>query len=105
MSCPPYFYFKYSTISSSLDPFQPYLQDFFTDYCHYFLEVCLDKIKFMDEILGLHRIDDRINGYIKDRNKERGAVNPIDQRAGKLLRALFLLNDKNISKNSYLCEI
>ena len=65
-------------------------QNFFADYCHYFLEVCLDQIEFMDEILGLHRIDARIDGYIKDRNKKRGAVNPLDQRAGKLLKVLFL---------------
>jgi len=65
-------------------------QDFFADYCLYFLEVCLDQIKFMDDILGLNRIDARIEGYIKDRGRERGAINPLDARAGKLLKALFL---------------
>lgn len=44
----------------------------------------------MDKILGLHRIDARIEGYIRDRNKQRGAIHPLDQRAGKLLKALFL---------------
>ncbi len=65
-------------------------QDFFADYCLYFLEVCLDQIRFMDKILGLNRIDARIEGYIKDRDKTRGAISPLDQRAGKLLKALFL---------------
>lgn len=65
-------------------------QAFFADFCLYFLEVCLDQIRFMDKILGLHRIDARIEGYIKDRDKARGALHPLDQRSGKLLKALFL---------------
>jgi Fic family protein len=65
-------------------------QEFFADYCLHFLEVCLDQIRFMDKTLGLNRIDARIDGYIKDRDKERGAINPLDPRAGKLLKALFL---------------
>ncbi len=52
--------------------------------------MCLDQIKFMDKILGLNRIDARIESYIKDRDKERGAINPIDPRTGKLLKAMFL---------------
>lgn len=64
--------------------------DFFADYCIYFLEVCLDQIRFMDQLLGLNRIDARIEGYIRDRDKKRGANNPIDPRSGKLLKALFL---------------
>ena len=65
-------------------------QEFFADYCLYFLEVCLDQIKFMDKILRLNRIDARIEGYIKDRDKARRATNPLDSRAGKLLNTLFL---------------
>jgi Fic family protein len=65
-------------------------QGFFADYCHYFLQVCLDQIQFMDKILGLHRIDTRIDGYMQDRDKARGALDPLDPRAGKLLKALFL---------------
>ncbi|MBR9979564.1 MAG: Fic family protein [Desulfatitalea sp.] len=65
-------------------------QPFFTDYCLYFLEVCLDQATFMDKILGLHRIDARIEGYIKDRQQARGALHPLDQRAAKLLKTLFL---------------
>lgn len=65
-------------------------QDFFADYCLYFLEVCLDQARFMDKILGLNRIDARIEGYIKDRDKARGALNPLDRRSGRLLKALFM---------------
>jgi len=65
-------------------------QAFFADFCLYFLEVCLDQIRFMEKILGLNRIDARIEGYIRDRDKARGALHPLDQRAGKLLKALFL---------------
>jgi Fic family protein len=65
-------------------------QAFFADYCLYFLEVCLDQIQFMDKILALNRIDARIEGYTKDRDKTRGALQPLDPRAGRLLKALFL---------------
>jgi Fic family protein len=65
-------------------------QDFFADYCLYFLEVCLDQIAFMDKILGLQRIDTRIDTYIAVRDKTKGALHPLDPRAGKLLKALFL---------------
>jgi Fic family protein len=65
-------------------------QPYFADYCVYFLEVCLDQIKFMDNILSLHRIDSRIESYIRDRDKRKGAAHPLDPRAGKLLKALFL---------------
>ena len=65
-------------------------QEFFADYCLYFLEVCLDQIRFMDNILALNRIDARIDGYIRDRDASRGALSPLDARAGKLLKALFL---------------
>lgn len=65
-------------------------QAFFADYCLYFLEVCLDQITFMDKILALNRIDARIDGYLRDRDKSRGALDPLDPRAGRLLKALFM---------------
>lgn len=65
-------------------------QAFFADFCHYFLETCLDQIRFMEQILSLHRIDGRIDGYIRDRDKKRGALHPLDPRSAKLLKALFL---------------
>lgn len=69
---------------------QAFDQEYFADYCLYFLERCLDQIQFMDKVLGLNRIDARIEGYIKDRDKARGALQPLDTRAGRLLKALFL---------------
>lgn len=63
---------------------------FFADFCLYFLEVCLDQTTFMDTILGLHRVDARIEAYIKDRRQALGTLEPLDQRAAKLLKALFL---------------
>jgi Fic family protein len=65
-------------------------QAFFADYCIYFLEVCLDQITFMNRILALNQIDARIDGFMRDRDKSRGALNPLDPRAGRLLKALFL---------------
>jgi Fic family protein len=65
-------------------------QAFFADYCLYFLEICLDQIHFMDKTLALNRIDARIDGYLRDRDKRRGAPDPLDPRAGRLLKALFL---------------
>jgi Fic family protein len=65
-------------------------QDYFADYCLYFLETCLDQARFMDKILALNRIDARIESYVRDRDKQRGALEPLDPRAGRLLKALFL---------------
>ncbi len=64
-------------------------QAFFADFCMFFLETCLDQVNFMDRILALNRIDARIDGYIKDREAARGAMEPLDPRAGRLLKALF----------------
>jgi hypothetical protein len=33
-------------------------------FCFYFLETCLDQIKFMSELLDLDNLAQRINGYI-----------------------------------------
>jgi len=68
-------------------------QAYFADYCVYFFEVCLDQINFMDKILGLNMIDARIDWYIGERDKGRSVSNPIDKRAGKLLKALFALGE------------
>ncbi len=65
-------------------------QAHFADTCLYFLETCLDQIRFMDQLLSLKRIDARIDGYMRDRDRDRGARSPLDPRAGKLLKALFM---------------
>ena len=72
------------------DNFVGFDQDFFADYCMFFLETCLDQIRFMDKILSLKMIDARIDGYMRDRDKSRGTQSPLDSRAGKLLKSLFL---------------
>ncbi|MDY6824829.1 MAG: Fic family protein [Thermodesulfobacteriota bacterium] len=64
-------------------------QEIFADFCAFFLESCLNQIAFMDKILDFKRMDARIDSYINERDKERGALNPIDPRSGKLLKALF----------------
>lgn len=33
-------------------------------FCFYFLEICLDQIKFMSELLDLDNLTQRINGYV-----------------------------------------
>lgn len=65
-------------------------QAHFADTCLAFLETCLDQIRFMDQLLSLKRIDARIDGYMRDRDRKRGARFPLDHRAGKLLKALFM---------------
>jgi Fic family protein len=64
-------------------------QELFADFCAFFLETCLDQIAFMDQILDFKRVDARIDGYINERDKDRGAERPIDPRSGRLLKALF----------------
>ncbi|MDY6903195.1 MAG: Fic family protein [Thermodesulfobacteriota bacterium] len=64
-------------------------QAFFADFCAFFLETCLRQIAFMDKILDFKRVDARIDAYINERDKDRGAENPIDPRSGMLLKALF----------------
>ncbi|MFP4572140.1 MAG: Fic family protein [Desulfobacterales bacterium] len=64
-------------------------QAYFADFCMFFLETCLDQIKFMEKILALDRIDARIDMYIKDRQEPVGPLAPLDSRAGRLLKALF----------------
>jgi Fic family protein len=58
------------------------------DFCGYFLEVCLDQSRFMKGLLGLERIESRIEGYVEKRSRERD--NPLRPVAARLLRALFM---------------
>jgi Fic family protein len=57
------------------------------DFCSYFLEVCLDQIRFMTDLVGLERIESRIDWYVETRSRDRG--NPLKPEAARLLRALF----------------
>lgn len=65
-------------------------QEIFADFCAFFLESCLEQIAFMDTLLDFKRVDARIDAYINERDKNRGAENPIDPRSGRLLKALFI---------------
>jgi hypothetical protein len=59
-----------------------------TDFCSYFLEVCLDQIRFMTGLLGLEQIESRIDWYVETRSRDRES--PLKQEAARLLRALFM---------------
>ncbi|MCF8110610.1 MAG: Fic family protein [Desulfobacteraceae bacterium] len=64
-------------------------QAFFADFCMFFLETCLDQVRFMERVLALDRIDTRIDMYMKDRQEPMGSLASLDSRAGRLLKALF----------------
>jgi len=63
-------------------------QEEFADFCSYFLEVCLDQIRFMTDLLGLERIESRIDWYVETRSRDR--ENPLKPEAARLLRDLFM---------------
>jgi len=58
------------------------------DFCSYFLEACLDQIRFMTDLLGLQRIESRIDWYLEARSRDR--ENPLRPEAARLLRDLFM---------------
>ena len=58
------------------------------DFCSYFLEVCLDQVRFMTNLLGLEKIESRIDWYVDKRSRE--SDNPLRPEAARLLRALFM---------------
>ncbi len=63
-------------------------QEELSDFCNYFLEVCLDQIRFMTDLLGLERIESRIDWYVETRSRD--TENPLKPEAARLLRALFM---------------
>ncbi|MFO8048799.1 MAG: Fic family protein [Desulfosudaceae bacterium] len=69
---------------------QGFDQEIFADFCAFFLESCLDQIAFMEQILDFARVDARIDDYVLERDKDRGAENPLDPRSARLLKALFV---------------
>lgn len=57
-------------------------------WCEYFLETCLDQIRFMGQQLDLHSvIGDRIDYYLAMRATRANALKP---ESSRLLRAVFL---------------
>ena len=63
-------------------------EDLLTDFCEYFLGVCLDQIGFMENLLRLDQIESRIDWYVQSRHRQsRPSIHP---EAAKLLRAVFM---------------
>lgn len=64
-------------------------EDLLTDFCEYFLTVCLDQIGFMEKLLRLDQIEARIDWYVQSRYKQnRQSIHP---EAARLLRAVFMI--------------
>ena len=62
--------------------------DLLADFCRFFLEICLDQIRFMEELLRLDQIESRIDWYVEMRS--RHPEKPLKVQAAKLLRAVFM---------------
>jgi len=63
-------------------------------FCRFFLETCLDQITFMESLLDIDGMVDRIRGYIELRNRKMipGALS-IRSEASFLLRETFLVGE------------
>jgi len=57
------------------------------DFCEFFFKICMDQIGFMETLLRLDQIEDRIDWYVAHR-RQRPAP-PIRIEAAKLLKAIF----------------
>jgi Fic family protein len=63
-------------------------EDLLTDFCEYFLKVCLDQIGFMEKLLRLDHIEARIDWYVQSRQQQnQPSIHP---EAARLLRAVFM---------------
>ena len=62
--------------------------DMLADFCGFFFEVCLDQIRFMEDLLRLDQIETRIDWYVETRAKHD--KKPLRIEAAKLLRAVFM---------------
>ena len=62
--------------------------DLLADFCRFFFEVCLDQIRFMEDLLRLDEIESRIDWYVEMRAKD--PKKPLKVPAGRLLRAVFM---------------
>jgi Fic family protein len=63
-------------------------EDLLTDFCAYFLTVCLDQIGFMEKLLRLDQIEARIDWFVESRQQQNHPS--IHPGAAKLLRAVFM---------------
>ena len=62
--------------------------DMLADFCGFFFEICLDQIRFMEDLLRLDQIETRIDWYVETRAKHD--KKPLRIEAAKLLRAVFM---------------
>ncbi len=62
--------------------------DLLADFCKFFFEICLDQIRFMEDLLRLDQIESRIDWYVETRAKHD--KKPLRIEAAKVLRAVFM---------------
>jgi Fic family protein len=62
--------------------------DLSADFCEFFFAICLDQIRFMENLLRLDQIESRINWYAETRAKH--SQKPLWEQAAKLLRVVFM---------------
>jgi Fic family protein len=62
--------------------------DLSADFCEFFFAICLDQIRFMENLLRLDQIEARIDWYVAARLKH--GQKPLWDKAAKLLRTVFM---------------
>ena len=62
--------------------------DLSADFCEFFFTICLDQIRFMENLLRLDQIESRIDWYVETRAKH--SQKSLWGKAARLLRAVFL---------------
>jgi Fic family protein len=62
--------------------------DLLADFCDFFFKICLDQIRFMEDLLRLDQIESRIDWYVETRAKHD--KKPLRSEAAKVLRAVFM---------------
>ncbi|WP_022661085.1 Fic family protein [Paucidesulfovibrio longus] len=62
------------------------------DFCRFFIEVCLDQIQFMQNLLRMKEVEDRIEWIVERKIKTAKAKGetPLHPASSRLLRALFM---------------
>ncbi|PCJ45207.1 MAG: cell filamentation protein Fic [Moraxellaceae bacterium] len=63
-------------------------------FCEFMLTTAIDQVSFMDQLLDLHGMGQRIQHYIDDRNKGLiGGMGPIKPEAVRLLEKAFIYGE------------
>ena len=62
--------------------------DLSADFCEFFFAICLDQIRFMENLLRLDQIESRIDWYVETQAKH--SQKSLRDKAAKLLRAVFM---------------